>query len=94
MPLAQVCSSMEEKLLEKVVLLGQLCSLGREGYGAVRKDRHPPSQTASEVTDVTARSLSYTWLLSVPALLCLPGPLRWAPPLYPVSASVSSSSTV
>lgn len=36
---------MEEKLLEKVVLLDQPCNLGREGYGAVRKEGHPPSQT-------------------------------------------------
>lgn len=61
-----VCPWPEDALLwtksywRRFVLLDQPCSLGREGYGAVRKDGHPPSQTANEVTDVTARSLSCT----------------------------------
>lgn len=61
-----VCPWPEDALLwmktywRRFVLLDQPCSLGREGYGAVRKDGHPPSQPANEVTDVTARSLSCT----------------------------------
>lgn len=65
----------------RFVLLDQPCSLGREGYGAVRKDGHPPSQMANEVTDVTVRSLSCTCSCFIlPALATAAG--SSPPPLF------------